>query len=40
MEFHEKLSGGSRAVPNSLDGKSDEQTDITELIVAFRNFRT
>ena len=35
IEFHENLSTGSRVVPC---GRTDGQTDMTELTVAFRNF--
>jgi hypothetical protein len=35
FQFHENPSSGSRVVPC---GRTDEQTDVTELIVAIRNF--
>jgi hypothetical protein len=35
IKFHENPSSGSRVVPC---GRTDEQTDITKLTVAFRNF--
>jgi hypothetical protein len=35
IKFHEKPSCGSRVVPY---GRTDSQTDISKLIVAFRNF--
>ena len=35
IEFQENPSGGSRVVPR---GGTDGQTDMTKLIVAFRNF--
>jgi len=34
IKFHENPSGGSGAVPC---GKTDEKTDVTKLVVAFRN---
>jgi hypothetical protein len=37
MKFHENPSSGSRVVPR---GRADGQTDMTRLIVAFRNFAT
>jgi hypothetical protein len=35
IKFHENASSGTRVVPY---GRKDTQTDITKLIVAFRNF--
>ena len=35
IRFNEKLSSGSRIVPC---GRTDRQTDITKIIVVFRNF--
>jgi len=35
IKFHENLSIGSRVVPR---GHSDRRTDMTKLVVAFRNF--
>jgi hypothetical protein len=35
IEFNENLSSGSRVVPY---GQTDGRTDMTRLIVAFRNF--
>jgi hypothetical protein len=35
MKFHENPSSESRVVPC---GRTDERTDTTKLIVAFRNF--
>jgi len=35
MEFNENPSSGSRVVPC---GRRDGQTDLTRLIVSFRNF--
>jgi hypothetical protein len=38
-KFHENPSIGSRVVPcGKTDGRTDVQTDMTKLIVAFRNF--
>jgi len=38
-KFKENLSSGSRVVPCGLAGKrTDRQTEMTRLIVAFRNF--
>jgi hypothetical protein len=34
-KLHENLSSGSRVVPC---GRTDRRTDMTKLIVAFRNF--
>jgi len=39
MKFHENPCGRSRVVPcRQTDGWTDRQTDMTKLIVAFRNF--
>ena len=39
VEFHENPSNGSRVVPcGRTDGWTDRRTDMTKLIVAFRNF--
>ena len=39
IKFHENPSGGIRAVPcGRTDGQKDRRTDMTKLIVAFRNF--
>jgi len=43
IKFHKNASSGSRVVPfGRIDGRTDRreerQTDITKLIVAFRNF--
>ena len=35
IKFHENPSSGSRVVPC---GETDGQTDVTKIIVAFRNF--
>ena len=35
IEFHEKPSNGNRVIPY---GRTDGQTDMTKLLVAFRNF--
>ena len=35
VEFHENPSSGSRVVPC---GRTDRRTNLTKLIVAFRNF--
>jgi len=35
IKFHERLSSGSRVV---ACGRTDMETDMTKLIVAFRNF--
>ena len=37
MKCHENPSSGSRVVPCN---RTDRQTDVTNLIVAFRNFAT
>jgi len=38
-KFHENPSSGSRVVPCGwADGRIDGQTEMTKLIVAFRNF--
>ena len=36
MKFHENLSSGNRVVPC---GRTDRQTDMMKLIVAFRSLR-
>jgi len=39
IKFHENASNGSRVVPcGQTDGQADRQTDMTKLIVTFRNF--
>ena len=39
IKFHENPSSGSRDVPRQqAGGQTDRQTDITKLIVVFRNF--
>jgi hypothetical protein len=39
IKFHENPSSGSRVVPSRLtDGRTDGQTDMTKLMIAFRNF--
>jgi len=39
IKFHENPSSRSRVVPpGRTDGRKDRQTDMTKLIVAFRNF--
>jgi hypothetical protein len=39
IKFHENASSGSRVFPRGrMDGRTYEQTNMTELIVAFRNF--
>ena len=39
VKFHENPSSGSRVVPyGQTDRKVDVQTDMTKLIIAFRNF--
>jgi len=39
IKFHENPSSGSRVVPcGRTDGRTGGQTDMTKLIVAFRNF--
>ena len=35
IKFHKNLSSGSRVVPC---GRTDRRTDMTKLVVAFRNF--
>jgi hypothetical protein len=35
LQFHGNPSGGSRV---ASDGRADRQTDLTELVVDFRNF--
>jgi hypothetical protein len=35
IKFHENPYSGSRVVPS---GRTDRQTDMTKLIIAFRNF--
>jgi len=35
INFHENLSSGSRVIPYE---RTDRQTNMTKLIVAFRNF--
>ena len=39
IKFHENPFSGSQVVPcGGTDGRTDRQTDVTQLIVAFRNF--
>jgi hypothetical protein len=39
IKFYQNPSGGSRVVPyGETDGRTEGQTDITKLILAFRNF--
>jgi hypothetical protein len=39
IRFNEYLSGGIRVVPRGrTDGRTDRQTEMKKLIVAFRNF--
>ena len=39
MKFHGNTSSGSRAIPCGLtDGRTDGQSDMTKLIIAFSNF--
>jgi hypothetical protein len=39
IKFQENPSSGSRVVPcGQTDGRTDRWTDMTKLIVAFRNF--
>jgi len=39
INFNENLSSGSQIVPyGRTDGRAGRQTDMTTLIVAFRNF--
>jgi hypothetical protein len=41
MKFHENPSAGadcSMRPDGEMDGRTDRQTDMTKLIVAFRNF--
>jgi hypothetical protein len=41
IKLHENASCGNRVVPCGwTDGQTEEQTDMTEVIVAFRNFVT
>jgi hypothetical protein len=38
MKFHENPSNGNRVIYGRTKGQTDRRTDVTNLIVAFRNF--